>query len=243
VTAELHLIGTLPRDPSGPQRLRDLLGVLRPDVVAVQGSRVDYERARATSHPALEDATEDVLTTPGHSAATANLILRLLSPRFAHFEHDAAVRYTNRHKRRLVFLDEDASEDEDAEPGVVQDPLVPSIPALANVTLTTADLLALAARDWNAEFARAYDRGRAALSAGTLLEGVLPSEHRTAHTQRAAALSAAVTRLLRDAPIERIAVVCSVSHLYASDASLTLFSVLRHEPTARYLLEGGLARA
>jgi hypothetical protein len=232
VAAELHLIGVMSRDPSGTHWLRTLLTQLRPDVVAVEGSRAGYERARSNRDPALEDATDEIVTTPGHSAATANVVLRLLSPRFAHFEHDAAVRYSTRHKRQLVFLDDEAND----EPVPTADPLAPSISAVPDLTL--AKLLTLAAHDWNAEFERVYQRARGDLSVGRPFEAAVAPEDHASHARRAAALATVVTRLCQDATNARVAVVCPLSHLYASERSLTLYSTSEVQSTTRYLTDG-----
>lgn len=219
---QLHLIGTLPQDPDGAARLDALLAEIRPAAIAVEGSRAEYERARAAGHAGLEAALEGAALAPAHGAA--DFLARLFSAEHTHFEQWAATRYAARQGIPLTFLDPDDPSNWAAEP---ERP--PASPEL---------LAALAAHDWRAAFAQDYDRARAELEGKACLEFLIPPHEHPAHAARDAALAGRIEALMRDAPESRLAVVCSLTHLYFSEARLTLYSLLYERTTCRYLTDG-----
>lgn len=116
----------------------------------------------------------------------------------------------------------------------------------------TADretLAALAAHDWQAAYAADYARGRVDLEAKACLEFLLPVEQQSAFGARDRALAGRIERLLADetrvanGASQRLAVVCDMTHLYFSEARLTIYSLLYEATTQRYLTDGAGAVA
>jgi len=182
-----------------------------------------------------------VLSTPGHSAATANFLTRLLAPRALYFAVVSAAQYASTRRMPLVFLGPD---------DVAGDAFVGGDTEL----VTTQDLLTvLASKDWQAAYALDYVRARSEIEGGVCIEALLPlGEHaaeaahlgrigRAGLSEQAEAMAAVVRQHLSELTEGRMAVVCDAVHLYASETQLTLYSRLYEETAARHLTDGNAA--
>jgi hypothetical protein len=246
---ELHLIGTLTQDPDGPERLAGLLREVRPDAVAVEVSRRAFEHQRTRGGAAREEALA-VLRRRGADAATVDFWGRRLDPARLHFEPFTAAAYAAAGGIPLHFLGDDVPDDpggappEDGENGAGD--------------FQRADpeaLAALAGHDWAAMYRADYARARADLEAKACLEFLLPVEDQPAYKARDEAICGRLRALLAGTAEEgavrgrgegsaggggpeRLAVVCALTHLYFSEARLTIYSQLYEATTRRYVVDG-----
>lgn len=256
--AELHLIGTLAQDPDGPERLARLLDQVQPDALGVEASRAAFEgqrargdAARAASLAAIEAQTADT--------ATLAFWHRRLAKERLHYEAFTAAAYADSHALPLVFLDEEPPLDGTGEAGAAgmadDSEGGPEDPAAEFRFAGGEALAALAAHDWQAAYAADYARARGDLEAKACLEFLLPLPQQPAYRARDRRMSRQIEALLqggeggagplggRGAPGEprgpapRVAVVCALTHLYFSEARLTIYSQLYEATTRRYVTD------
>jgi hypothetical protein len=246
--AELHLIGTLAQDPDGPERLAGLLAELRPDAVAVEACRPAFERQR-DGGAAARRAALAAIRRKGADRDTLAFWRRRLETARLHFEAFGAAAYAAAAGVPLHFLGED-----DGAAGTgdgVGDFRQAEGRALA----------ALAAHDWPAAYRADYARARADLEAKACLEFLLPPAAQPAFRVRDGAMAARLRVVLAGAedagagaapapgpddlaPLpadprpRRVALVCALTHLYFSEARLTVYSQLYEATTGRYLADG-----
>jgi hypothetical protein len=248
---ELHLIGTLTQDPDGPERLAGLLREVRPDALAVEASRRAYERQRERGGAAREEVLA-VLRQRGADAATVDFWGRRLDPARLHFEPFTAAAYAAADGLPLHFL----GDDEDEAPGEAGAPPADGEAGEGGAEdFRRADpeaLAALAGHDWAATYRADYARARSDLEAKACLEFLLPVEAQPAYKARDEAICGRLRALLAgageegagrgggggDAGPERLAVVCALTHLYFSEARLTIYSQLYEATTRRYVVDG-----
>jgi hypothetical protein len=240
--SELHLIGTLAQDPDGPERLSGLLAELRPDAVAVESSRPSFERHR-TGGAAARDAALAAIREQGADPVTLSFWHRRLETARLHFEAFTAAAYAAAAAVPLHFLGEDGDAPGDAGTGAGD-----GVGDFRRVDARA--LAALAAHDWPATYRADYSRARADLEAKACLEFLLPLEAQPAFRVRDRALSARLLALLDAAGApgapgapgaartRRVAMVCALTHLYFSEARLTIYSQLYEATTRRYLADG-----
>jgi hypothetical protein len=252
---ELHLIGTLTQDPDGPERLAGLLREVRPDQVAVEASRRAFERQRARGGAAREEALA-VLRQRGADAATVDFWGRRLDPARLHFEPFTAAAYAAGDGLPLHFLEDDEGDDPGGGPGGPGGlPEREEDGAGGAEDFRRADpeaLAALASHDWAASYRADYARARADLEAKACLEFLIPVEAQPAYKARDEAICGRLRALLdgaADLPAggaggarrggpARLAVVCDLTHLYFSEARLTIYSQLYEATTRRYVVDG-----
>ncbi|HEX2513942.1 MAG TPA: hypothetical protein VH257_04500 [Chloroflexota bacterium] len=243
---ELHLIGTLTQDPDGPERLAGLLREVRPDQVAVEVSRRAFEHQRARGGAARAEALA-VLRQRGADAATVDFWGRRLDPARLHFEPFTAAAYAAGDGLPLHFLGDDEGDGPGGGPG--GPPVGEEDGAGGAEDFRQADpeaLAALAGHDWAASYRADYARARADLEAKACLEFLIPVEAQPAYKARDEAICGRLRALLDGAGDEgarrgepaRLAVVCDLTHLYFSEARLTIYSQLYEATTRRYVVDG-----
>jgi hypothetical protein len=256
--AELHLIGTLAQDPDGPERLAALLAGMQPDAVALETSRADFERRRAGG-AAARAAALDAIRHKGATADTLDFWGRRLQPERRHFEAFTATAFAAERGVPLHFLEVDgdadrsdgtgregAGESGDADDADDADDAGDAGVAEEADEFRRADgqaLASLAAHDWRAAYEAEYARARIDLEAKACLEFLVPLPEQPAYRARDRVMARRIGDLLaRTSPGSagrppRVAVVCAVTHLYFSEARLTIYSQLYEATTGRYLTD------
>jgi hypothetical protein len=220
--AMLALIGTLPQDPDGSQRLTAILESLRPEAIAVEDHAAILQptaQARAAADGALI-AIRQVVDDP----LQLEFWRHRLSPEQVHFQAFACAAYGSAWGVPVHFLG-----DPDAESDSVGD-------ATALAQLDADTLRGMAAFDWQTAYANDYARARRELEAKGCIEFLVPVDQHRAFWERDRVLAVQIERLLADN--ERLAVVCAVPHLYFSDTGLTVYMQVGDASAQRYLSDG-----
>jgi hypothetical protein len=215
---ELSLIGFLPQDPDGEQRLLAVLETIQPAAIAVE-----------------ENAS--VLTLDAPKAVLAVISERLddprqlefwrkrLAPEHVHYPAFASAAYGARHDRPVYFLGDDTDPDSADE-------------AQALVQLDAETLRGMAAFDWQHMYAQDYARARRDLEAQGCIEFLVPLAQQALFRERERALAKQVEQLLVRLETQRLALVCGIPHLYYSDTQLTLYRQLGPGAVRRFVTDG-----
>jgi hypothetical protein len=260
--AELHLIGTLAQDPDGPERLAGLLDEVRPGAIGIEASRAAFEGQRERGDAAHAASVAAIQAKVADAAALAFWRRRLAKERL-HYEAFTAAAYAEAHGLPLVFLDEGAPLEDTgaaAPAGTADDSQGGAEDPAAEFRFADGEALAaLAAHDWEAAYAADYARARGDLEAKACLEFLLPLPQQPAYRARDRRMARQIAALLQgdggppDRPARpagpggpagppargrRVAVVCALTHLYFSEARLTIYSQLYEATTRRYITDG-----
>lgn len=227
MTAELHLIGTLAQDPDGPERLAAVLAAVQPDVLAVEGSGAAFQR-HVVAGDASQAAALAAIQGKGVDPATLAFWQRRLAKERLHYEAFTVAAYAQRHGLAIHFLGEEENAPPDGDP---------ADPAEEFGRAEGEALAALAAHDWAAVFAADYARARVDLEAKACLEFLLPVAQQPAFRAQDRAMAARIQDLVAAEPNGRVAVVCALTHLYFSEAWLTIYAQLYDATTQRHLAD------
>jgi hypothetical protein len=222
---ELCLVGFLPQDPDGEERLLAVLEAIQPDAIAVEENAAILALNANARVTVTVDEALTVIASRLDDSHQIEWWRKRLAPEQVHYPASASAAYGARRGIPVYFLGDDA------EPDSVGD-------ALALVQLDSETLRGMAAFDWQGAYARDYARARRDLEAKGCIEFLLPvGQHRSFH-ERESVLAAQVEQLLGCPGAKRIALVCAVPHLYFSDTHLTLYMQLGQGTARRFLTDG-----
>jgi hypothetical protein len=220
---ELCLVGLLPQDPDGQERLLTVLDTIQPDAIAVEESAAiltPNATARATAEEALA-----VIGSRLDDVHQLEFWRKRLAPEHVAFPAFASAAYAARRGIPVHFLGDDS------EPASVGD-------ALALVQLDAETLRGMAAFDWQSVYAQDYGRARRDLENKGCVEFLVPVGQHRSFYERECALAAQVEQLLGRPGTQHLALICAIPHLYYSDTQLTLYMQLGQGTARRYLTDG-----
>jgi hypothetical protein len=214
---QLCLVGVLPQDPDGSERLLAVLETIQPDTLAVE------ENAPSLTPSATAEEALAVIGARLDDAHQLAFWRQRLAPQRVHYPAFASAAYGAGRGVPVYFLGDDA------EPDDVGD-------ALALAQLDAESLRGMAAFDWQSVYAQDYGRARRDLEAKGCIEFLVPFEQQRLFHERESVLAKLVAPLL-DRP-GTLALVCAVPHLYYSDTQLTLYMRLGQGTARRFLTDG-----